>query len=62
ENPKCIFDFLVERVVLEFEPKAPLQVGGDSRGERSRIEVGISPTPVELVDFYAPPRAEADFE
>ncbi len=62
ENPKCIFDFLVERVVLEFEPKAPLQVGGDPRGERSRIEVGISPTPIELVDFYAPPRAEADFE
>ena len=62
ENSKCIFDFLVERVALEFEPKAPLQVGGDARGERSRVEVGISPMPIELVDFYAPPRSGADFE
>jgi diacylglycerol kinase family enzyme len=62
ENPKCLFDFLVEKVVLEFEPKAPLQVGGDPRGERSRLEVGLSPTPIELVDFYAPPRSEGDFD
>jgi len=62
QNPKCISDFLVERVALEFEPAAPLQVGGDSRGERSRLEVGLCPTPVELVDFYAPPRAEPTFD
>jgi diacylglycerol kinase family enzyme len=61
ENPACLFDFLVERVALEFEPAAPLQAGGDPRGERSRLEVGLSPTPIELVDFYAPPRAEPDF-
>jgi diacylglycerol kinase family enzyme len=60
QDPKCIFDFLVEKVVLEFEPKAPFQVGGDARGERGRLEVGLSPTPVELVDFYAPPRSEAE--
>jgi diacylglycerol kinase family enzyme len=61
-NPDCLFDFLVERVVLEFEPKAPFQVGGDSRGERDRLEVGLCPTPIELVDFYAPPRAEGELE
>lgn len=62
ENPSCMFDFLVERVAFEFEPKAAFQVGGDSRGERARLEVGLCPTPIELVDFYAPPRSEADFE
>ncbi len=62
ENPNCLFDFLVEKVAFEFEPKAPFQVGGDARGERARLEVGLSPTPIELVDFYAPPRSEADFE
>jgi diacylglycerol kinase family enzyme len=61
-NPKSIFDFLVERVALEFEPKAPFQVGGDPRGERDRLEVGLCPTPIELVDFYAPPRAEDELE
>jgi diacylglycerol kinase family enzyme len=61
-NPDCLFDFLVERVVLEFEPKAPFQVGGDARGERDRLEVGLCPTPIELVDFYAPPRAEGELE
>jgi len=58
QNPACLFDFLVERVALEFEPAAPLQAGGDSRGERARLDVGLCPTPIELVDFYAPPRAE----
>jgi diacylglycerol kinase family enzyme len=62
ENPSSIFDFLVERVSLEFEPAAPLQAGGDARGERARLEVGLSPTPIELVDFYAPPRAEPSVE
>jgi diacylglycerol kinase family enzyme len=58
ENPKVLFDFLVDGVTLELEPPAPFQVGGDPRGERSRTEVVLSPTPIELVDFYAPPRAE----
>jgi len=57
QNPSCLFDFLVERVLLEFDPPAPLQVGGDARGERARLEVGLSAAPIELVDFYAPPRS-----
>ena len=57
ENPKVLFDFLVDGVTLELEPAAPFQVGGDPRGDRARAEVKLSP-PIELVDFYAPPRAE----
>jgi len=62
ENPDCLFDFLVENVTLEFEPKVPLQVAGDPRGERARLDVGLCPTPIELVDFYAPPRTEIELE
>ncbi|HEY3494202.1 MAG TPA: diacylglycerol kinase family protein [Polyangiaceae bacterium] len=58
ENPKVLFDFLVDGVTLELDPPAPFQVGGDPRGDRARADVRLSPTPIELVDFYAPPRAE----
>ena len=56
DNPRVLFDYLVEAVSIELDPPAAFQIGGDSRGERSRIEVRLSPTPIELVDFYAPPR------
>lgn len=62
QNPRCLFDFLVDRVHLEFEPPAPFQVGGDARGERAELEVGLSSTPIELVDFYAPPRPELELD
>ncbi len=58
ENPKVLFDFLVDKVELEFDPPAPFHVGGDPRGERVRVDVELCPTPIELVDFYAPPRSE----
>ncbi|HVR18083.1 MAG TPA: diacylglycerol kinase family protein [Polyangiaceae bacterium] len=60
ENPKLLFDFLVDKVAIELEPPAPFQIGGDPRGDRSKVIVELSPTPIELVDFYAPPRAEGD--
>lgn len=60
ENPRVLFDYLVESVSIELDPPAPFQVGGDPRGERSRAEVRLSPTPIELVDFYAPPRADPE--
>ena len=28
--------------------------------DRAKVVVELSPTPIELVDFYAPPRAEGD--
>ena len=34
------------------------QSGGDPRGERAVVEAVLSPTPVRLVDFYAPPSAD----
>ncbi|HEX6275596.1 MAG TPA: diacylglycerol kinase family protein [Polyangiaceae bacterium] len=57
ENPKVLFDFLVDKVAIELDPPAPFQIGGDPRGERAKVIVELSPTPIELVDFYAPPRA-----
>lgn len=59
ENPKVLFDYWVESVSLEFEPAAPFQIGGDARGDRTSVTVALSATPIELVDFYAPPRSEA---
>jgi hypothetical protein len=58
ENSKTLFDFLVDSVTIEMKPAAPFQVGGDARGERESTRVMLSPTPIELVDFYAPPRGE----
>jgi diacylglycerol kinase family enzyme len=60
ENPKVLFDFLVDKVSIEVDPPAPFQIGGDSRGERTKVIVELSPTPIELVDFYAPPRGAED--
>jgi diacylglycerol kinase family enzyme len=57
ENPKVLFDYLVDKVTIELDPPAPFQIGGDPRGERERLVVELSPTPIELVDFYAPPRS-----
>jgi hypothetical protein len=58
ENPKVLFDYWVEGVSLEFDPPAPFQIGGDARGDREQATVVLSQTPIELVDFYAPPRSE----
>jgi len=58
ENPKVLFDYWVEGVSLEFDPPAPFQIGGDARGDRERVTVKLCETPVDLVDFYAPPRSE----
>lgn len=57
ENPNHISDYLVDAVIFEFDPPTPFQIGGDSRGERSRVRAALSPTTIRLVDFYAPPNA-----
>ena len=56
-NPKIISDFLVEDVTIEFDPPTPFQIGGDPHGVRERARMRLSPHPIELVDFYAPPDA-----
>jgi diacylglycerol kinase family enzyme len=57
ENPAVMFDYLVEAISWELDPPTPFQVGGDARGEHSRMRAVLSPTVVRLVDFYAPPSA-----
>lgn len=57
ENPDVFFDYLVEHVSVDLDPPTPFQIGGDPQGDRSQFEVQLSPTPIRLVDFYAPPRA-----
>jgi diacylglycerol kinase family enzyme len=57
-DPRVIFDYLVEKVTLELDPPAEFQIGGDQRGKRSRVSALLSPTPVRLVDFYAPPSTD----
>src|SRR5262249_18464362 len=56
-NPDVVFDYLVENVSFELEPATQFQIGGDPQGARSRVHVVLSPTPIRLVDFYAPPSA-----
>jgi diacylglycerol kinase family enzyme len=55
EGSKTVFDFLVDAVTIELAPEVAFQIGGDAQGVRSRVEVKLSPTPIELVDMYAPP-------
>jgi diacylglycerol kinase family enzyme len=58
DNPVTVFDYLVERVGIRFDPPTPFQIGGDVLGDRSEVEIRLSPRAIRLVDFYAPPRAE----
>ncbi len=57
DNPVTIFDYLVERVSVRFDPPTPFQIGGDVQGERTEVEIRLSPRPIRLVDHYAPPSA-----
>ena len=56
-NPKVLEDFLVEDVTIEIDPPTPFQIGGDPHGTRASTRMRLSPAPVDLVDFYAPPLA-----
>jgi diacylglycerol kinase family enzyme len=58
-DPERVFDFLVERVRVEFERPVALQVGGDPAGEHQLVRYALS-EPIELVDFYAPTPLERD--
>ena len=56
ENLELIFDYLVEQVSIETDPDTEFQIGGDPVGKRRKVHVRLSPDPIRLVDFYAPPR------
>jgi diacylglycerol kinase family enzyme len=55
ENPEEVFDYLVDAVTIEVDPATDFQIAGDPRGPRTSISAFLSPTPIKLVDFYAPP-------
>ncbi len=57
ENPKRIFDFVGQDVLVTVDPVQPFQVGGDLQRQRHEARLRLSPKPIRLVDFYVPPRA-----
>ncbi|MES1187757.1 MAG: diacylglycerol kinase family protein [Myxococcales bacterium] len=58
DNPEEVFDYLVDAVTVEVDPDTDFQIAGDPRGKRRTISAFLSPTPIKLVDFYAPPNVE----
>lgn len=56
QDPRVITDFLVEDVIVEMDPPTPFQIGGDFHGVKGDMRLTLGKDPVELVDFYAPPR------
>ncbi len=52
-----VFDYLVDRMTVHCEAPTPVQVGGDVIGSRTRVDVGLSRRPIQVVDYYAPPLA-----
>lgn len=56
EDMGSTFDYLVDDVTVESDPPASFQIGGDVRGERSRVRFRLA-HPIRIVDFYAPPEA-----
>ena len=57
ENPAVLTDYLVESVRIEVDPPTPFQIGGDAKGTRRSVTARVSPTPIRMVDYYAPPSA-----
>jgi diacylglycerol kinase family enzyme len=55
DDRKVVSDFLVEDVSIETTPETEFQIGGDPKGKRKKVRVRLSPDPIRLVDFYAPP-------
>ena len=57
DDPDVLFDYLVEAVTIEMDPPTAFQIGGDPHGDRAKVQMALTPEPVRLVDFYAPPSA-----
>ncbi|HTN87763.1 MAG TPA: diacylglycerol kinase family protein [Sorangium sp.] len=55
DDLETVFDYFVDEVTIEMDPATSFQIGGDVRGERSRVRVRLT-EPIRIVDFYAPPR------
>ncbi len=49
-----LYDFLVERVRITFEEEVPYQVGGDARGMRRSLDLGLAPVRLPVLTFAGP--------
>ncbi|MBI5533578.1 MAG: hypothetical protein HY898_12740 [Deltaproteobacteria bacterium] len=56
QDPNVISDFLVDDVTIEMDPPTPFQIGGDFHGVKDKVRITLGKEPVQLVDYYAPPR------
>ncbi len=50
ESPD-VYDFLVKKIKIEVDGKAPFQLGGDPEGYRDQVTVSISDFVPEMLDF-----------
>ena len=46
----------MEEISIETDPETEFQIGGDPVASDRRVRLRLSPEPIRLVDFYAPPR------
>jgi diacylglycerol kinase family enzyme len=53
ENER-LYDFLARRVRITFEEEVPYQVGGDARGMRRSLELGVAPPRLPVLSFAVP--------
>jgi diacylglycerol kinase family enzyme len=58
-NERTVHDFLCERIAIHYEQPMALQVGGDVVGRRTLVHASLA-SPIEVVDFYAPPPVRRD--
>ncbi len=56
DDLEVVFDYLVDDVTMILDPETEFQIGGDPQGKRREVRMRLSPEPIRLVDFYAPPR------
>lgn len=49
--PEGIFDFFCDRVSMAFDQSMPLQIGGDAKGYRESLSLGIADRTVDLLSF-----------
>lgn len=54
EDLTTTLDYFVDDVDVELDPPTSFQIGGDVRGERSKVRLSLA-EPIRIVDYYAPP-------
>ncbi|MEZ4287110.1 MAG: diacylglycerol kinase family protein [Polyangiales bacterium] len=54
-----VLDFFAQDVRLTFAVATPVEVGGDAIGSFDEIRMRLYPTPIHVVNHYAPPRVDA---